>query len=380
MKWDKESVDIIKKYYPLGDWSKLDQLPWTRQQIRVKAQSMGIKKTTRLFSNADKEWLLQNYETASWEKILERFPGKNKQQIISYVHHYCNIKRRAEYSVEELSVLKEQFENSNSVEEFRFQFMPTRSVSAIMTKTSQLGLRLRNQWTKDEDALLIALYPEIRRKELCQCFSRHSAASVCRRILILGLTGGHGYKLTTTEKEFIIQNYKILTDNEIGKQLNRSPGSIKEFRRKNCLYRHDKYDVTRFPSLNRFFAVYDRRRWRKSVFVACNGTCVLTGKRGDDAHHVYSRSLLVERVALELGLSEDFDINHCDNALKQKIIKTYNCFSSQEARGVCLAKEVHRQFHDVYGFGYNTPEQFLEFVSNFFPEKLEIIKKYLYNL
>ena len=44
---------------------------------------------------------------------------------------------------------------------------------------------------------------------------------------------------------------------------------------------------------------------------------------------------------------------------------------------ICIREDIHNKFHSIYGLGNNTPEQFIEFVSNFFPEKLETLLKYM---
>jgi len=70
------------------------------------------------------------------------------------------------------------------------------------------------------------------------------------------------------------------------------------------------------------------REWIKQIFQRDNYTCQLTGKCGGklSAHHLYSWNKYPEK---------RFDINN----------------------GITISKELHDEFHNLYGRGNNTPSQ-----------------------
>lgn len=74
--------------------------------------------------------------------------------------------------------------------------------------------------------------------------------------------------------------------------------------------------------------------WRNEVFKRDNYTCIISGvKRSIVAHHLNGYNWYKE------GRT---DINN----------------------GITISVELHKEFHEVYGYGNNTKEQFIEFINN----------------
>lgn len=76
------------------------------------------------------------------------------------------------------------------------------------------------------------------------------------------------------------------------------------------------------------------------------------------------------------GTSDDLQSHHLEGWSKSEE-KRYDV-----SNGVCLAKPVHKQFHNIYGLGDNTTEQFEQFILDFYPHvaaKYEYPAKYPWN-
>lgn len=431
-RWTKEYNDFLKANYENGDMDEIMKIiPFPNQTIRCQANRFGLKRNKNLkkiFTEEDDKWLKENYGYATKSEIESRFPDKSYQQIQNHANtiglkrikregkifyredlqwlkenysilpiedilkHFENkatyvqiittasrlgVKRPSDnYSDEELEIIQRYYKSCKTVQEFQEMYLPNRTVSGINAKAQKMGLLKREDWTTEEDRILIENYDKMFRWQLCELFPNKVKNSVFNRIVALGLTGGQGYAYRKEDDDFIINNYEIMTDEEIGKVLHRAAKSIKQRRNDLGYHRRDPDEITKYISLNRFLARQDSE-WRRMAEIACNGKCLLSDNEYEDVHHLYSRNLIVSEIVDCFKLPENFEINSCSKELKEQIILKYREIENQYGLGICLTEEIHTKFHSLYGFGNNTPEQFLSFVFNFFPEKLETIKEYI---
>jgi len=104
-------------------------------------------------------------------------------------------------------------------------------------------------------------------------------------------------------------------------------------------------------------------QWRKDSMRECKYKCVITGNNFDHIHHIHNFSSIVY---------ETFDI--CGIPLKPKVIDyteqellqlsiVCNYLHDEYGLGKCLTKELHKEFHSIYGYRNNTLKQFEEFVE-----------------
>ena len=105
-------------------------------------------------------------------------------------------------------------------------------------------------------------------------------------------------------------------------------------------------------------------KWKKDSLINSNYKCVITGERFDAIHHVYSFNKILKEVIDECGLPihriiSDYTTEEL-NLLKSKNREIH----SRYPLGVCLCKEVHDLYHNLYKDD-NTPEQFEEFKERY---------------
>ena len=88
--------------------------------------------------------------------------------------------------------------------------------------------------------------------------------------------------------------------------------------------------------------------------------CVITGKRGDHIHHLYSFSKILKEAVEEFKLDVRSSISDYTeeelSIFKERFFTVHNRYPL----GVPLSKEIHKQYHTLYGDD-NTEEQFEEF-------------------
>lgn len=381
-KWtDEENAWLIENYGFATKSQIMERFPdRIYQGILTHANSLGLRRVKRegkIFYDEDLEWLRDNYSVLSFEEVLAHFAGVATYSQIISVASKIGVKRpENDYAEDELEMIRKYYKSCKSVQEFQAKYLPNRTASGIHAKAQRMGLFKREDWTEEEDKVLIDNYDKMFRWQLCELFPQRTKNSVFNRIISLGLSGGQGYAYRKEDDDFIIKNYETMSDEEIGKVLHRATKSIKQ-RRNDLGYHRKNFDeATNYINLNHFLSRQDAE-WRKMAEIACDKKCLLSDDEYEDVHHLYSRNLMVSEIGEYFKLSDDFDINACSKELKEQIILKYREIEDLHGLGICLTEKIHMKFHSLYGFGNNTPQQFLLFVSNFFPEKLEIVKKYI---
>lgn len=101
--------------------------------------------------------------------------------------------------------------------------------------------------------------------------------------------------------------------------------------------------------------------WKKKSMIHSNFKCVITGERFESIHHLFGFDQILKQAFLNCELPIREKVNEYTDveleALSNEVIKLHE----EYPLGVCLTEEVHDEFHKLYGYGNNTPEQFYEF-------------------
>jgi len=101
--------------------------------------------------------------------------------------------------------------------------------------------------------------------------------------------------------------------------------------------------------------------WKINSMKMCNYKCVITGDAFDIIHHLYSYNKILKETLDEVNIPiystiAEYTTEELD--LLKTAIYNKHC---EYPLGVCLTEELHKLFHNIYGKGDNTPEQFEEF-------------------
>lgn len=337
----------------------------------------------KTFTEEEKSFLRNNYSYQSWDYLIEEIYKissirRSKQELISEAS-ILGVKRtnvrHASYSKEDDDEIRKVYENSSDHEleknlliliQERF---PDRSLKSIQTHASKIGIRMRKPWSEADISFVKTNYYNMTTLEMAKQLGRTST-SVYNMVRKLKLHGAPMSQYRQEDIDFITNNYLQMTDREIGEILHRKDNCIKEFRRKLNLQRPRSEDV--IYGLDKYIHRHNAE-WKKSSAENCGYKCIITGEEFDDIHHLYAKNLIIKEL-LEL-YPEYRDINLNEVSEEEKVM-VYNSFVSMQSKyplGVCLKEEYHKMFHQKYGFGNNTPEQFYEFVKEVAPERLDYI-------
>lgn len=337
-----------------------------------KLKSLGIYKNSNYhYSPEDINFLKKYYPLRDWDTINDRFPNVNKNSVYTLMSKLNVSMENYFWSDLDESLLKENYPKmyghvSDLIDLFNDRF----SYEAITAKAAKLGLTTREFWNADDICLLTENYSTCSVNDLMRYFPNRSRDSIISKAISLNLTNKVIIETRFGEdtKRYILKNYNNMTDKEIGEIIGRSDRSIRDYRLRNGLIK--TYEESSYNDLSE----YVRRNnldWKKQSMLSCNYKCVLTGKRFDDIHHIHGLNLILEEVLEDLNIEIKSNMN---DYLEDELRTILDCFRKKQAQyplGVCLTKNIHIKFHEIYGYGNNKKAQWNDFVENFKSGKYE---------
>lgn len=102
-------------------------------------------------------------------------------------------------------------------------------------------------------------------------------------------------------------------------------------------------------------------QWKQDSMKNCEYKCAVTGDEFNVIHHLVSFDQILQETLDVANLPIHYEVSkYTDGELKllQDICLKLHY---KHGLGVCLTKEIHEEFHNMYGYGSNTKEQFEEF-------------------
>lgn len=361
---EEELNDIIDDYFkglkPIELGEKYNR---SSSSIINKLKQIGVyKNSTHRFTDDDIDFLRIYYPLGDWDTIFNHIPDTSKSSIHSLMSK-LNIKADRYYedniwTEDELAILCENYVYGNK--DKLCEMLPNRNYKAITTKAKRIGLSTREYWSVEEQKYLQQFYHTKSLDEIMNRFPNRSRNAVIAQAQKLNLISINRYN--NEETQFIIENWKIMTDREMEKHLGKPLRSVTTKRISMGLLRMKEkssyIDLSEYVRRNNL-------EWKKESMINCGYKCFLTGERFDDIHHIYSLNLILNETLESLNIQIMPTMDDYSKEELKDILDTFRELQKQYPVGVCLQKEIHTLFHNIYGYGNNTPEQWYEFVSDF---------------
>ena len=343
-------IKILEKQCPVcGKWFK----PHDSSTVYCSKECSGIGNRNRVVCYCD-----------NCGKSFERI----KSEVDKNTKHFCSKKCMHEYicwTDEDKNTL---IENYGKLSYKEISELLNRNINphSIHRMTRELGLTEKyGFWSDEEIDILTKNYPTKPMNEVMSLLPNRSKISIIRQAGMYNLKSYFYLSRAYTDDEidYLKQNYISKSYEEMSEYLGRTISAIKQ--RMIILGLHKPTEIANYKNLYN----YIRQRivpWRNSVREKCNYTCEVTGIRSNIiVHHIRSFNLLLEECIeiMDFPLYDDFGLytqEQLDNFLEIFL-------ELQEHYGeyACVAENVHKKFHSIYGCGDNTKEQWEEFKKNY---------------
>ena len=262
------------------------------------------------------------------------------------------------WSIEEMNILKEYYPSGNI--DIIKEKLPMRTYTSITSKARKMGLKTREYWSKEEIDILRKYYSVKSVFEICEMLPHRSKYCIVKKANTLGIL--NSVKFQKDEIQFIIENWKTMSDKEMGLLLNRNPGGIQNKRLSMGLSRYDEKAST-YGLID--YIRGNNSQWKKDSMEKCNYKCVISNKRFEDIHHLYGFNLIFNEMIKEYNIPiyDNISLYNSDDLLE--ILNAFYTVQSRYPLGVCLTHKIHNEFHELYGFGNNTIDQWNNFKEKY---------------
>ena len=203
-----------------------------------------------------------------------------------------------------------------------------------------------------------------------------------------GHRNGHALNASELAKELGIpystfrKNFKKIQDNGIYIKHNKSIDNVSE----DCIIANPDIFMRGsvvYPWVSKLFKDYIWRRhyldanssslkhylrkdildWKKESMKICSYSCIITGLEFTDIHHLTPFQKIYKEAINNLGFDEYALISNCTESqyseLKDEVIKLHDLYGI----GVCLNRDVHTLFHELYGYKTYIPNDFYDFIK-----------------
>lgn len=336
-------------------------IPWSEEDlsiIRTRGYELSIEEIIGLLSVKRTPKAIQHK--------LSKFGIHKKQRVIK---NYNSIKyKNVDGIIHKLCKQCERYLPSNE-DYFPADLNMLEGIRNVCRECKGEQFRINSDvefWTDEEIDIMLINYPHYSNPEMVELFlNNRTISSLEHKAKQLEL-----YKTFETIDRINKHNGKLVSIRK--KEENKWVGSTNPY-----------YNSQRFGELNPNYrggitSLYSEMRrnitqWKIDSAKQCNFVCIVTGKRFDHIHHLYSFNKIAQETLNELGISDVYDdISLYSKEELKTIIDKCLEIHYRYPLGVCLNKNIHMDFHLEYGRYDNTPEQFYEFLNKYYKNKTSI--------
>lgn len=286
------------------------------------------------YTDEDIEFLRKYYPVGDWDAIFKRFPSLSKDQIYNVCH-----KR---------GISANYYERDKSLKSYYYKCM----------------VKNRKKWTSIEEEVLKNNYSSMPIADIMRLLPGRTYDAIALKAKKMSLNSyvRQQQLYSNDDIDFIISNWKLMSDEEMALSLNRTRRSIKAMRNNLGLFRQDT-EKCHYEDLTKFLRgqIY---QWKKRSMENCNFKCVLTGSKDFAIHHIISFNIIIKDFISEydIAVKDDFEDYTVDelNKLSEDFVKYHDKY----CLGVCVEKSLHMTFHKMYG-DINDEEQWNLFVKKY---------------
>lgn len=385
--WSNETNERFKKLYLEKDIDEVcEEFSLTKQQVYNRARTLGIRridKPARRYTPDEEDLFIKMYPSASWDDLIKTF-GRSKEQMAHKAKSLgiCRLNVAfSAYSELEDALLRQHYDTL-APDEIHENYLPHRTVSSIKNHCMELGLRRGVViWTPEKIAELATVYENNTIDDTAAIMGLTRDQAYCA-IIKHGLKSNNRFRRRYTDEElsFIKDNYLVMSDKELGDAIGRGANTIKNTRNTHGWHRPARVASVRYDSIYQYVRK-NNAVWFKESRKAGENKCFITGESHVAVHHLYGLHMILDEALEELGMLHVKDMGKdyavlSDEELRS-ILQVFKKHQSKYPLGICVTKDIHKQFHSEYGYGRNTPQQFQEFVQSNYPSALDFYYAHL---
>lgn len=319
----------------------------------------------KYYKTEDIPLICELYKQRKLDEIFERFPGLT----LTALRSLCSRRNVhvegvfwTEYDTNFLIQKHGILTNKQIAKALEMRHSP----SCVATKAKSLGLKNNRYWTEQELEILKNNYSTKTFDEVLKLLPNRTSEAILGQAKKLGIHSKYNVETYYTEeqKQYIINNFNILSDIEIANALNKPLSGVQEQRRKMGLYYRDN-EYLGYDNFQRFFRA-KLSNWRNKSIKNCNNKCIITGDSKYDIHHLYSFHLIF-RETMDYIITNNYyksdNINDYNSDELNILTNIFLDIHNKYPLGICIRSDIHRLFHNTYKGWDNTEEQWNEFIN-----------------